>query len=217
MIIQLQGLDPIRLPDSYEGLTLGQLKRIIDTELTPIGLIHAITGVDLTPYNIEQISEVANYVALMLRPYEITNPYKGKPLERRKFVEVYAFELACRKEYKNKALQYIELLRIFVDGPESYILADAVPMLNSYLKEIADMNKAWSEKMPDKSTVKERQAGLKNFEQFDRWGTAYRLAGKDLTKIKDIWDMPYTEVFQACYYNYVEAEFQRKLTISQSK
>ncbi len=202
----LQGKEPIVLPTKYEELTFQQYRRILNAPQTTIGLVWALSGYDLQDYDKNQLNLLGDALSRLLHPIKL-KPYAAIDLERRTFLEVYAFELTLKQAFDNAATQYIELLRIFDDQPDEVKVGEGFPMISKYIEDLGKLNKAWSVKMPHEPSADENSAGVGDFEYFDRWGVVYRLAGKDVTKIKQVWELPYTEVFQAALYNYTEQKY----------
>ncbi len=219
MLIQLPHIEPIEVPEKYEDLTLTQLTGLIDSDDTAAGMLKVLTGIDydFKYINDQQLNNLANCLALLIHPVELTGKPNVPDLETKTFVDVYAFELAAVEKYTNIGMHYTKMLNTLSIKSEGFKLSKAIPMAQMYLDQLNHLNETWSKQMPGSTTSEEIRAGVDKFNYFGRWGTVYRLAGSDLTKIEKVWKMPYREVYQACLYNYTQSNFEKRLNEIHSK
>lgn len=79
-----------------------------------------------------------------------------------------------------------------------------VSQIATFLSNYRDM----LEHEPDQE---EEAAGIDDLSGFGSFGTVYNLAGKDLTKVREIYAKPAIEVYTALHYSFREAKYMRAL------
>jgi hypothetical protein len=79
-----------------------------------------------------------------------------------------------------------------------------IHQIGLFLDEFAEMN----QEEPDSF---EKAAGIDKLTELGSFGTAYNLAGKDLTKMDAITEMPAVVVYTALLYNYRESKYMDEL------
>lgn len=84
-----------------------------------------------------------------------------------------------------------------------------IARFTSYIKsEIERINEIEIELLGHVATSEERQAGIESFNKFGNYAQLRTLAGNDITKIKEIEKMKYTECLLELSYQKVQADFQ---------
>ena len=178
--------------------------------------IMALTGKDLSAYDGEKLNTIANDLAVLLVPNDedVKRPLDIKQLQECTFMQVALFEKLLKADSTSPAY-YINLCDVFDYGPNTTV-GFAFRLAHQYAGQLADLHKAWENHMPGNVTDREKKAGISQFQQFGHWGTAYRLADKDATKMPYIWNLPYKEIFEMSLYRYTESMYNQNLANEQT-
>jgi hypothetical protein len=82
-----------------------------------------------------------------------------------------------------------------------------VEQLNNFIEKYQELYAKDDEELSNDEIL----AGVHTLNAFESWGTAYVLAGRDILKLQQVFDMPAIKVYEALRYNHREAKYMKKL------
>lgn len=119
------------------------------------------------------------------------------------------FERARKGIGNNLYKTFFHLCKIYYPEEKKTVLQLSIGV--KIINQINVFLSQYEEMFNDKPDPLEVQAGSDRLTAFGVWGTAYNLAGEDLVKHYQIFDLPVADVYTALHYSWTKAQYQKRL------